>query len=679
MSEAKTAILNRLQRYQLNVSILAGIVLAVGYALSLLATDVTPHAVAEILFFISLALGLIYGSIAAYEAIRDLEPNIDVLMVVGAVLAAALGHPEEGALLLFLFVLSAALEERALRKTTATVRALTAMIPESTLLRVDGKWIEADPEDLKQNDLILIRPGERAPADGRVTLGLSAFNQASLTGESRPRNVEVGDEIFEGTINEENPVEVTITKPAAESSLHRVLHLVTAAQDSRQPVQQLIDRLSKPYAIAVFTLAITVFAVYSLLLDQDWTSAANTAITILVVASPCALVIATPTATLSAISRAAKIGVLFKGGDALTRTASVNAAAFDKTGTLTKGKPTLTAIHPVAWSDEDSLLCLAAGLEQGSTHPIGNAIRTAAEEQNLNACETTDLAFHPGGGVSGKFNGNEIRLGRYALVEPLIPICLRANVRKTMAKIQSEGGMAVVIAHDEQAAVIALQDTPRAGASEMMTQLHKLNIRPIVMLTGDVEEAAKQMAEQVGIDEVRAELLPEKKLAIVDDLKKQYGKILMIGDGVNDAPALATSDAAFAVGSIGSDAAIETADVILTNENLEIIPWAIALARSTKRIIAFNLTFAISAIILLILGTLIGKVSLVIGVIGHEGGTLLVVANSLRLFFHKPPNSQFDEHNILETRPNRLQQSLDDHHHLLPQVESARSTGAPQK
>lgn len=641
--------------HELIAAVLAGAFLAIGFALIRWASaggggpgrdalEVPglrlPWTGGEWLVWISLAIGLVYGGRAAIDAIRNLEFNIDVLMVVGALLAAWLGHPEEGALLLFLFVLSGALEDLAMKRTTSAVTALNRMIPTETLVQRNGQWTPIRPEEAVVGETILVRPGERVPTDGVVASGATELNQASLTGESRPRAVAEGDEVFAGTINEGHPIEVRVTRHSSDSSLQRVLNLVLSAQERRQPVQQLIDRLSMPYSVSVLVLCVVTLVVLRFALEREWSSAAYTAITLLIVASPCALIIATPTATLSCISRAARAGVLFKGGESIERLASFHCVALDKTGTLTMGRPRLQQVHPVAWSDSQTLLGLAAGLEHGSTHPFAQAIIDEAQRRGAAPIFCERQAFQPGLGVSGVYEGSEVRLGRFPHVREIMPICLHARVHEVMEALHDRGSLAVALAWRDQAGVFVLRDEPRPGGEAMVREFHELGIRPIVMLTGDVQGVAQRLSEHLGLDGHHAELRPDEKLEHVERMRAEHGRVAVVGDGVNDAPSLAASDAGIAIGGIGSDAALETADVVLMNEDLRAVTWAVRLARRTRRTIIANLTFAIGAIILLIVGTLAGWVNLSLGVLGHEGGTLLVVANGLRLLLAPAPRTR---------------------------------------
>ncbi len=591
----------------------------------------------------ALALGLIHASRAAWESVRVLKFDIDALMVVGAVLAAAMNSPGDGALLLFLFVFSGALEDLAAQRTTRAVEALHALMPTRALrLNPAGEWVATDPQSLAIGDAVKVLPGESIPADARVTRGRSSIDQATLTGESVPRSVEPGDEVFAGTINVGDPIELGVVRPASESSIQRILHLVLQAQQQREPVQRFIDRVSQPYAISVVVASITVFAIWWWGFGEPFSAALFTAITLLIVASPCAVIIATPTATLAAIARAARSGVLFKGGQSIERLAALRAVCFDKTGTLTVGKMRVHELHPIGWSDERALLAIAAGLEQDSTHPIAAAVRNAAKAAGIEPAQAVEPKAVPGRGVSALFSGKPAKLGTLVFVEDLIPVCLRARVREVLDSVQHRGRIGTVVAHDEQAGVVILSDTVRPGAERLVANLHALGVKPVVMLTGDNRATARAVSDALGLDRFHAEMLPQDKVNAVAAIRKEMrawnplAGIGVIGDGVNDAPALAAADVSIAIGSIGSQAALESADIVLLSDDLSLVPWAVALARRTRRTIRLNLAFALGAIALMAVTTLVGSrigypLPLWMGVLGHEGGTLLVVANSLLL------------------------------------------------
>lgn len=610
-------------------------------------------------YWVSLTIGLVYGGRPAIQSLLERRFDIDVLMVVGAGLAAHLGHPEEGALLLFLFVLAGALEGLAMERTRREVAALHGIMPKDALVLRGTDWKIVDPAELLAGDIIKVRPGERVPADAAVVSGESQMDQSAITGESHPRHVTPGDELFAGTINTDDPIEARVLRPASESSLQKILELVMRAREQREPVQRVIDRLSQPYALGVMVVSVVVGLIWwlglkrPLLGDADRPGALYTAITLLIVASPCALVIATPTATLAAIARAARGGVLFKGGAAIERLARAGAMCLDKTGTLTFGRPRLYEVHPVAWSQGPELLAVAAGLEADSTHPIAVAIREAAEARGVAPARVADINHVTARGIAGRVEGREVRLGSLAFTEPLVPVCFRNRVAEVLERIQSRGHVAVTIAmapadtaDSGQAAVLIMADAIRPGADTLTRELHRLGVKPVRMLTGDNRKTAERVATAIGLDAFDAELLPEDKLRIVGEIKHEAAKrkagVAFIGDGVNDAPALALADISLAMGTIGTAAALESADAVLLTDGLAAVPWAIRLARRARRTIATNFAIAISIMVLMAVATLVGSLTghdlpLGMGVLAHEGGTILVVINSLSLLWLAAP------------------------------------------
>jgi Cd2+/Zn2+-exporting ATPase len=625
---------------QLSLAIAAGVTLAVGFGLTQIPGTPLVETAGLVLVWVSLALGAVHGLQAAWQSLKEFRPDIDVLMVVGAALAAGIGHPEEGALLLFLFTLAGALEHRAMARARDAVSRLNKLMPKAALIRRPDGWEPIEPEELNADDVVLVRPGETIPADGSVIRGTSSIDQSTLTGESMPRTVKVDDEVFAGTLNQQRSLEVRVTRPVQESSLQRILELVLEAQERRQPAQRVIDRFSTPYTIAVFALSLIALIGFMVLADLRLADAAYRAITLLVVASPCALVISTPTATLCGLSRAARAGVLIKGGDALERLAGVSRVVLDKTGTLTEGQIEVIHAHPVAASNPDVLLNLAFGAEEQSTHPIAAAIVRLARERRLTPADVADIENIPGKGIEGVHDGHPVRIGSIEFCEPVIPICFRRHTHQIVDRIREDGGLPVVIAYDIGAMVLALADRPRTGAKELRRQLQAVGVERVDMLTGDHPTIAARLAEELDIEFFEAGLLPEDKVKHIERLRAEQqtnGSLAVIGDGVNDAPALAVADVGLAMGRIGADAALETADVILLHDDLDRVPWSFGLARRVKRTIIANLAFATFVIVFLAAWTIATGMPLSMGVLGHEGSTLLVVANSLRLLLHREP------------------------------------------
>ncbi len=637
-------------RSTLRAAVLAGALLATFWVVRF---SIGPDS-ASPLAWTSLAIGMLYGGRAAWESLRGKRFDIDVLMVLAAALAAWTGHPEDGALLLFLFVLSGALEARAMGRARRAVEALGKLIPDQAIAwRGEPgaeSWQTVPAESLRPGDRIQLRTGDRIAADGVLTQGRTSLDQSSLTGESLPREAREGEPVYAGTINVGHPVEMRVTKPASESGIQRILHMVTHAQEQREPVQRFIDRLGQPYAIAVVLASALVLLVWRFALGRDWLetpgNAVDAATALMIVMSPCALVIATPTATLAAIGRAAREGVLFKGGQATERLARLTALCVDKTGTLTVGRPSLSSVSPAPGADESALLAAAAAMEEGSTHPIAVAIRAGTRERALTSPVAESIRYVPGQGLAARVEGMEAVLGTLELASPLLDDASRRSIESALASARGDGHIAVVIAwqrpNTTHAGVIALADPIRPSTPVAIQELHALGVRPVVMLTGDHEGTARRIAREAGVDEWHASLLPEDKVThlrrLASDAKATNRKhaVGVMGDGVNDAPSLAYADVSIAIGSIGSDAAMESADTVLITDNLRAVPWALRLARDTRRTILINITFALSviglmAIVAIVASLLKRDLPLPFAVIAHEGGTLLVVLHSLRL------------------------------------------------
>ncbi len=643
-------------KVQLVLSAFAGVLLILELLVGWL-PGFEPHG---LFAWASLAIGLVYGIRAASGALAERRVDIDVLMVVAAIGAAAAGHAEEGALLLVLFTFAGALEQLAMERTRREINALKAIMPDRAIVLRDDEWIDVRPEDVAVGETVRVRPGDRVPVDAEVIEGVSSVDQSTLTGESVPKAVGAGDPIFAGTINGEGVLLARVLKPASESSVQRVLAMVTDAREQREPLQRLIDRVGEPYTFGVLALSVVVFLLWWLVLPEVvgrqrsvW-DAAYTAITLLIVASPCALVIATPTATLAAIARGARSGVLFKGGESIDRLSRTEAVCFDKTGTLTVGRPVYREIVVRDGADAGELLAVAAGLERDSTHPTAKAIfeaasagceaEAAAEHSTCGPAVVEEVRSIAGHGMVGRYNGVEARVGNLAFVEEIADDSARTWLEHTLAEVRGAGqlGVAVAVA-DRGVGVLVLRDQVRHGADTLVEQLHELGIRPVRMLTGDDEIVARRITDELGLDDYRAQLLPEQKVEEVRVLKETGRdgsplRVAVIGDGVNDAPALAAADVSVAVGSIGSDAALESADIVLLSDDLARLPWAFRLARATRRTVAFNLVFAGGAIVVMalvvVVGSLFGiRVPMAVGVVAHEGGTVVVVVNSLRLLW----------------------------------------------
>lgn len=636
--------------WQMPLALACGCALLVGYSLQVLVDESFGrwsagfHRAGHALVWVSLLLGGVHGVKAALVSLSRRRPNIDVLMVVGAALAAGIGHPGEGALLLFMFTLAGALEQRALTRARSAVERLSKLMPNEAMKRENGSWVPVDPESLRAGDTVLVRAGETMPADGVVSQGHSTLDQSAITGESLPRTVDEGDAVLAGAMNENGALEVRVTRPVQESSLKRILDLVIEAQERRQPLQRMIDAFSTPYTVGAFIAALGAFAFFLFIGGGPGegafgeplapSQAAYRAITLLIVASPCALVIATPTATLCGLNRAARAGLLVKGGDAMERLARVDIVVVDKTGTLTTGQVEVVGVEPEDAGDDLELLGALLGVEERSTHPIAQAIVRYARAKGARAGEVADFEMIPGSGVRAVCAGEPLFVGTIEYVSPRVGEDHRRRIEDAVARVRQRGGISAAIVWGGRVAVFELADTPREGAEDLVRRLREAGVRRVVMLTGDHRVIAERLGAQLGVDEIHADLLPEEKVEKIEELRATLSRgerLAVVGDGVNDAPSLATADVGLAMGGVGADAAMETADVVILNDDIAVVPWAFGLARGVRRIMAQNLVFAMAVILVLAISALAGWIPMGVGVIGHEGSTLLVVGNSLRI------------------------------------------------
>ncbi len=589
------------------------------------------------------AYGLAYlagGGPAGIEAVRALARGrleIDLLMVLAALAAAAVGAPRDGAILLFLFSLAGTLEERAMGTTRRAVAALMSLRPDVAHVVEDDVEIDRPPEDVVVDALVRVRPGERVPLDGVVESGASAVDQAPITGESMPVDKEPGSEVFAGTVNGHGALTVRVTKTANQSTLARMVELVTEAQAAKAPSERFSDWFGQRYTVWVLAgTAVALAAFFALGLPAS--EAFYRAATLLVVASPCAVVISVPAAVLSALAASARRGVLFKGGGALESLAAVDAIAFDKTGTLTRGVMTVTDVVPLA-VDEGELLRVAAALEHASEHPIARAVVRYAGERGIDPAPATGVEARPGRGIVGRVDGFDAWAGnRRLVVSEGIDLDADPAAHEALAALEAAGRSVVVVADRGDGGAsrllgfLGVADTPRPYAREGLDALRREGLTRLAVLTGDHANVARAVADDLGLshDQVHADLLPEDKVDRLRTLKAN-GTVAFVGDGVNDAAALATADVGIAMGVAGSDVALETADVALLSDDLRRLAEAVATAKATRRVIRQNLGFALGVMALMVVATLAGRLPLPLGVIGHEGGTLLVVANGLRL------------------------------------------------
>ena len=584
---------------------------------------------------------ILAGGLAAYGAgglpagwraldalLRERVLDIDLLMVAAAAAAAVVGAPLEGAVLLTLFSISTTLEERAMGRARRAIEALMALRPETALRRIAGGDVEEVPAlDLAVGDVVVLRPGARVPADGTVRSGRGALDEASITGESMPVSKEPGAQVFEATVNLDGILDVEISRTVGESTVARMIRLVTEAQAARSPSEAFSEWFGQRYTVAVMAGAVAAFAGFSWL-GHGWHEALYRAATLLVAASPCAIVISVPAAILSALSAAARGGVLFKGGAALENLAAVRAFAFDKTGTLTTGRAAITEVVTLGM-DEAAFLSALAGLEAQSEHHIAAAIRREAAERGIRPSAVTDVTSLPSAGIVGRDAEGEIWAGNRRLAETM-------GARPDMPDLAGISGNSHTVIFLGRGGnimgAVSLADQLRETSATAIRALHEGGIDHVAMMTGDRCPVALRIGAELGLkpDDIHAELMPEDKVRLVAALAAR-GKVAFVGDGVNDAAALARADVGIAMGAAGSEVALQAADVALLSEDMQRLADAHRLARRTAWIIRQNLVFALGVMAVLVVGGLFFQLPLPLAVLGHEGGTVLVVLNGLRL------------------------------------------------
>jgi Cd2+/Zn2+-exporting ATPase len=557
-------------------------------------------------------------------------------MLAAALGAAFLGAWAEGAFLLFLFGLGHAGEHYALGRARNAISALGKLMPKTAQVRRGAQIVEESVDQLSIGDMVVIRPGDRIPVDGVISLGESAVDQSPITGESVPVQKSVGEEVFTGTINQEAALEVKITRLAKDNTLSRVMKMVSEAQGQQSPTQQFTDRFTARFVPIVLVLVVLVAVFPPIVGWMPFSESFYRAMLLLVAASPCALAIGTPATVLAGIAQAARNGVLIKGGVHLENLGRLNAIAFDKTGTLTKGKFQVTDVIPFNGSQSDDVLRLAGAVEQQSNHPLALAIVNAAKERNLALPIANGLENIPGRGVRSQVEGQPVWIGSLKLFENIDGNNPDETIRQTVTNLENAGRTTMTISHNGTfIGVLGLSDVARPGVAAVLSQLRKLGMKHLIMLTGDNRKVAQQIAKEIGVTDVEADLLPEDKLSTIQRLQKEYGAVAMIGDGVNDAPALATSTVGIAMGGAGTAVALETADVALMADDLGKLPFAVGLSRASRKIIQQNLAISLGVILILIATSVFGLVQLSWTVIAHEGSTVLVAVNALRLLRYK--------------------------------------------
>lgn len=582
-------------------------------------------------YTVAIVLGGRYVIVKAWYAARRLRPDMNLLMTVAVVGAILIGDWLEAATVAFLFALSLALEGWSVGRARRAIAALLELAPPIVrLVETDGAEREAPADAVSVGARFVVKPGERIPLDGRVFKGVSAVNQAPITGESIPVSKEPNSEVYAGTINGEGVLEIESTKRAGETTLAHIIKLVEAAQSRRSPSEQWVEKFAKVYTPAVMLLAIAVVLVPPLFLGAPWDAWFYRALVLLVIACPCALVISTPVSIVSALAAAARAGVLVKGGAYIELPGQLKAIAFDKTGTLSEGRPVVLAVRPLNGHSEEELLARAVALEARSGHPLARAIMEHAVARGIEPAPAEDVRILPGKGVTGKFEGRDFWLGSHRYLEERAQET--AELHNLAEAFQRQGRTVMAIGNETHVCgLIAIADTVRPETAASLKALRRAGVEHLVMLTGDNQATADSIGKQVGIEEIRAELLPADKVAAVGALVSTYGLTAMVGDGVNDAPAMAGASLGIAMGAAGSDAAIEAADIALMSDDLSKLPWLVAHSRRTLRVIRQNIGFSLVVKAVFVLLTFIGLASLWGAIAADMGASLLVVANGLRL------------------------------------------------
>ena len=589
-----------------------------------------------VLFLLTIVFGSWHFLPKAWFAARRLAPDMNLLMVVAVSGALLIGETFEGATVAFLFALSLLLESWSVGRARDAVSKLLDLAPPTARIRLeDGTEKIIPAEQVAVGQQFIVRGGDRIPLDGRVTLGIGSVNQAPITGESALVPKEAGDDVFAVTINGDGSLIVEATKPADDTVLARIIRMVSDAQSRRSPVEQWVDRFSRVYTPAVMLLALLIFLVPSLILGGSLSIWFYNALVLLVIACPCALVISTPVAIVASVASSARSGVLVKGGAYMELPSRLSALAMDKTGTLTRGEPEVTGVHLVEGDSDTQLLSFAASLEARSSHPLAHALVRAAAAQSIVAEPADSVQVVPGRGLTGQIDGRNVWLGSPRFASERVSLTAKAD--EILGRLAEKGVTSVVIGQEDRViGIVEVADAIRPDARNAITRLHKLGVRKLVMLTGDNQRTAQNVADQVGIDVVQAELLPEDKVSAVEKLAREHDVVAMIGDGINDAPAMARADFAIAMGAIGSDAAIETADIALMTDDLAKVPWLVAHSRSTMTIIRQNIAFSLIVKAAFVLLTLIGFATMWGAIAADVGASLLVVANALRLLRANP-------------------------------------------
>ncbi|MBM7655423.1 Cd2+/Zn2+-exporting ATPase [Neobacillus cucumis] len=592
----------------------------------------------SILSILAYAVSILIGGYrlftTGFKNLFHLEFDMRTLMTIAVIGAAFIGEWGEGATVVILFAISEVLESYSMDKARQSIRSLMDIAPKEALIRRGDKEFTVEVDDIRIDDILIVKPGQKIAMDGTVVKGLSTVNQAAITGESVPVSKTIDDEVFAGTLNEEGLLEIKVTKHVDDTTIAKIIHLVEEAQAERAPSQAFVDRFAKYYTPVIMLISLLVAIIPPLLLAADWSKWIYQGLAVLVVGCPCALVISTPVSIVTAIGNAARNGVLIKGGIHLEEMGAIKAIAFDKTGTLTHGIPVVTDYLPQPNARPNELLTIIAALENGSQHPLASAIMKKAVQEELPYQFFTieDFTSMTGKGIKGKYQGEMYYVGSPNLFDEILSHGIPSNLKETISELQNKGKTVMVAGTEaEILALLAVADEVRGNSKSVIQKLHSLGIEKTIMLTGDNRGTANAIGQQVGVSEIQADLMPQDKLAFIKGLRNKHDRVAMVGDGVNDAPALAASTVGIAMGGAGTDTALETADIALMADDLGKLPFTLKLSRKALFIIKQNITFSLGIKLFALLLVIPGWLTLWIAIFADMGATLIVTLNGLRL------------------------------------------------
>ena len=615
--------------------LLSGLFIAVGYASQIMNGE--DFYLTKVLFIFAIFIGGYSLFKEGFKNLLKFEFTMETLMTIAIIGAAFIGEWAEGSIVVILFAVSEALERYSMDKARQSIRSLMDIAPKEALVRRSGTDRMVHVDDIQIGDIMIIKPGQKIAMDGHVVKGYSAVNQAAITGESIPVEKNIDDSVFAGTLNEEGLLEVAVTKRVEDTTISKIIHLVEEAQGERAPAQAFVDTFAKYYTPAIIVIAALIATVPPLLFGGNWETWVYQGLSVLVVGCPCALVVSTPVAIVTAIGNAAKNGVLVKGGVYLEEIGGLKAIAFDKTGTLTKGVPVVTDYIELTEAtniQQNKNYTIMAALEQLSQHPLASAIIKYGEtrEMDLTSINVNDFTSITGKGIRGTVDGNTYYVGSPVLFKELLASQFTDSIHRQVSDLQLKGKTAMLFGTNQKLiSIVAVADEVRSSSQHVIKRLHELGIEKTIMLTGDNQATAQAIGQQVGVSEIEGELMPQDKLDYIKQLKINFGKVAMVGDGINDAPALAAATVGIAMGGAGTDTAIETADVALMGDDLQKLPFTVKLSRKTLQIIKQNITFSLVIKLIALLLVIPGWLTLWIAIMADMGATLLVTLNGLRL------------------------------------------------